>query len=105
MSDHYDLLVRGGRLIGEPADGPRTDGRDCPMSSYPVISADSHITEPPNVYSDNIAPKMVTDEKAGDLFIVDGMSRPIPMGLVAAAAVGIRRRAWTIRSATVCRPR
>ncbi len=58
---------------------------------FPVISADSHITEPPDCYSAHIdpafrdrAPAMVTDEKRGDLFVVEGMS-PIAMGLVAAA--------------------
>jgi uncharacterized protein len=60
---------------------------------YPVISADSHITEPPNTYIDFIdpayrdrAPKMVdAGEGVGDVFVIDGMARPIPMGLVAAA--------------------
>ena len=56
------------------------------------ISADSHITEPPNCYSDHIdpkyrdtAPKMVRDEKRGDTFYIDGIDTPVPMGLVAAA--------------------
>jgi uncharacterized protein len=56
------------------------------------ISADSHITEPPDTYVDRIdpafrdrAPYMHFDEKAGDLFIIPGMDRPVPMGLVAAA--------------------
>jgi predicted TIM-barrel fold metal-dependent hydrolase len=60
--------------------------------AYPIISADSHITEPANTYVDHIdpkyrdsAPRMVRDEQAGDLFVVEGMDRPIPMGLVAAA--------------------
>ncbi len=60
--------------------------------SYPIISADSHITEPPNTYTDHIDPKwrdraphMINSEKLGDIFVVDGMKRPIPMGLVAAA--------------------
>jgi len=58
----------------------------------PIISADSHITEPPNTYVDFIDPKfrdraphMVRDERKGDLFMIDGMSRPVPMGLIAAA--------------------
>ncbi len=58
----------------------------------PIISADSHITEPPNTYVDYIdpkfkerAPRMVRDERKGDLFVIEGLSRPIPMGLVAAA--------------------
>ena len=60
--------------------------------AYPIISADSHITEPASTYVDYIdrkwkdrAPRMVRDEKAGDVFVVDGMEKPIPMGLVAAA--------------------
>jgi predicted TIM-barrel fold metal-dependent hydrolase len=57
-----------------------------------AISADSHITEPPNTYVDHIdpawrdrAPRMVRHEQLGDIFVVDGMKRPVPMGLVAAA--------------------
>jgi uncharacterized protein len=60
---------------------------------FPVISADSHITEAPGTYIDNIdpkwrdrAPRLVDGgEKYGDLFVIDGMDRPVPMGLVAAA--------------------
>ncbi len=59
---------------------------------FPVISADSHITEPPDCYTAHIdpawrdrAPHVVSDEKRGDMFVVPGMSRPIAMGLVAAA--------------------
>jgi predicted TIM-barrel fold metal-dependent hydrolase len=59
----------------------------------PIISADSHITEPANTYIDYIdaawrdkAPKMVDGgENVGDIFVVDGMNKPVPMGLVAAA--------------------
>ena len=61
--------------------------------AFPVISADSHITEPPNTYTDFIdpawrdrAPHMVDGgEGVGDMFVIDGMKRPVPMGLVAAA--------------------
>jgi predicted TIM-barrel fold metal-dependent hydrolase len=59
---------------------------------YPVISADSHITEPPNTYIDLIearwkdkAPQMKYVEKLGDAFFIDGLPSPVPMGLVAAA--------------------
>jgi len=59
---------------------------------YPIISADSHITEAPNTYIDYIdpkyvetAPRVVETEDKGDLFVIDGMKRTIPMGLVAAA--------------------
>jgi uncharacterized protein len=61
--------------------------------TYPVISADSHITEAPNTYVDFIdpswkdrAPRMIDGgEGVGDLFVVDGAKTPVPMGLVAAA--------------------
>ncbi len=59
---------------------------------FPVISADSHITEPPDCYSSHIdpayrdrAPHMVEDPVRGDVFVVPGMKSSIPMGLVAAA--------------------
>lgn len=59
--------------------------------SYPVISADSHITEPPDAFTTYIdpawrdrAPHMVNDESLGDLFVAEGM-KPIKLGLVAAA--------------------
>ena len=58
----------------------------------PIISADSHITEAPGTYVDRIdrrfrdrAPHVVRDAKRGDLFVIDGMDKPIPMGLIAAA--------------------
>jgi uncharacterized protein len=60
--------------------------------NYPIISADSHITEPAGCYLDHIepayrerAPRMQFIEGTGDVFVVDGMKRPIRMGLVAAA--------------------
>src|SRR4030095_2121165 len=58
----------------------------------PIISADSHITEPPDTYTSRIdrrfkdrAPHVVHDDTRGDLFVIDGLPKPIPMGLVAAA--------------------
>jgi predicted TIM-barrel fold metal-dependent hydrolase len=61
---------------------------------YPIISADSHITEAPNTYTDYIdpkyvetAPRVVETEDKGDLYVIDGMRSTIPMGLVAAAGV------------------
>ena len=59
---------------------------------YPIISADSHITEPPNTYIDYIdpkwrdrAPQLREVEGKGAFFFIDGMQRPIAMGLIAAA--------------------
>jgi predicted TIM-barrel fold metal-dependent hydrolase len=56
-----------------------------------VISADSHVTEPPDTYGPRIdakyrddAPRMIQDER-GDVFHIPGMTVPVPMGLVAAA--------------------
>ncbi|HZD26211.1 MAG TPA: amidohydrolase family protein, partial [Alphaproteobacteria bacterium] len=57
------------------------------------ISADSHITEPPDCYARFIDPKfrdraphVVSDAKRGDTFVIPGMEdKPVPMGLVAAA--------------------
>ena len=58
----------------------------------PIISADSHITEPPNTYVDRIDPKykdsaphMIHDDKLGDVFIVKDFPRPINVALAAAA--------------------
>ena len=58
----------------------------------PIISADSHITEPPNTYIDFIDPKfrdraphMVRDERKAICSSSTGCRKPIPMGLVAAA--------------------
>jgi predicted TIM-barrel fold metal-dependent hydrolase len=56
------------------------------------ISADSHITEPPNCYIDfidpkyrDIAPHLVNDPKVGDTFVIHNYPRAVPMGLVAGA--------------------
>ncbi len=58
----------------------------------PIISADSHIAEPPGTYVDRIdkkwkdrAPHMVRAENGGDVYVVDGLPNKIPLGLVAAA--------------------
>lgn len=57
-----------------------------------LISADSHITEPPDCYTANIdpafrdrAPRLEHDDERGDIFVVPGIPRPVPMGLIAAA--------------------
>jgi len=56
------------------------------------ISADSHITEPPNCYVDYIdpkfkerAPKIVNLPNVGDAFVIEGMQTPVALGLLAAA--------------------
>ena len=57
-----------------------------------MISADSHITEPPNCYRDHIdpefrdrAPHIEHIDGGGDIFVIDGMKTPVPLGIVAAA--------------------
>jgi uncharacterized protein len=58
----------------------------------PIISADSPITEPTDTYVARIdarfrdrAPRLVHDDRRGDLVVIAGLERPVPMGLVAAA--------------------
>ena len=63
--------------------------------SIKAISADSHITEPPNCYVDyieakyrNEAPRLVPDTRineSGEAFLVPGFDAPLQLGLVAAA--------------------
>jgi predicted TIM-barrel fold metal-dependent hydrolase len=60
--------------------------------SKSIISADSHVMEPPGTYIDRIdsrfkdrAPKVVFMPERGDTYVIDGMVDTIPMGLVAAA--------------------
>jgi len=65
-----------------------------------AISADSHITEPPNCYVDYIenayrerAPRMVPDPRPGergDVFVIEGIEEPLALGLVAAAGKDFR---------------
>jgi len=56
------------------------------------ISADSHITEPPNCYTDFIeakykdrGPIVKSLPNVGDSFVIDGLEAMVPLGLVAAA--------------------
>ena len=58
----------------------------------PIISADSHVSEPPNCHIDYIdpafrdrAPRLVHDAKRGDMFKIEGSKQPIPMSLVCGA--------------------
>jgi uncharacterized protein len=61
---------------------------------FPVISADSHITEPPTTYTDyadpawrDRVPHMVDGGDKGDVFMIEGMR---PINLATAAAAGKR---------------
>jgi hypothetical protein len=58
----------------------------------PVISADSHVCEPPNCFVDYIdpkfrdrAPRLERDPKRGDIYRIEGSQTPIPLSLISAA--------------------
>jgi predicted TIM-barrel fold metal-dependent hydrolase len=60
----------------------------------PLISADSHIVEPPNCYVDFIEPKYraaaprIEKNKHGvDTFVIEGMKHGLPLGLLAGAGI------------------
>ncbi|OUS13262.1 hypothetical protein A9Q89_03315 [Gammaproteobacteria bacterium 53_120_T64] len=60
----------------------------------PVVSADSHIVEPPEAYSEHIDPKyrdrvprIVDDGKGGDGYLWEGIKRPLDLGLMSAAGI------------------
>ncbi len=81
-------------MSGNEAPGTirRATNREQIAMDMKPISADSHITEPPNCYIDHIdpkyrdtAPRIHNDEKLGDIYVIHDLSTPIPMGLVAAA--------------------
>ena len=61
-------------------------------TKHPIISADSHITEPPDVYVARVdakyrdrAPHLVRNGERGDMFVMGDPLPPIPVGLIAAA--------------------
>ncbi len=67
-------------------------GKGGDIVNKPIISADSHVCEPPSIFAERIdrrfrdrAPKLVHDEKRGDIIVVDGSKRPIPLALISAA--------------------
>jgi predicted TIM-barrel fold metal-dependent hydrolase len=76
-----------------------------------IISADGHVCEPPNCYTDHIdpryrdrAPTVVEQADGTEAFVVPGMKRPIPLGFVDGAGFGVKernRRARTMRFADV----
>jgi len=65
-----------------------------PSMLKPVLSADSHVTEPPDAYVSRIdlrfkhrAPHMQHDSRRGDIYVIDGIDRPISVTLLSAAGV------------------
>jgi predicted TIM-barrel fold metal-dependent hydrolase len=62
------------------------------MNTKPIVSADSHVCEPPGCFKDYIdpkfrdrAPRMVRDEKRGDVFVIEGSEHPVPLSLASGA--------------------
>jgi predicted TIM-barrel fold metal-dependent hydrolase len=59
--------------------------------SRTIISADSHVTEPPEAYREidpafrDRVPHLERSDSQGDVYVIPGMRTPIPMGLIAAA--------------------
>ena len=60
--------------------------------SVKPISADSHVTEPPGCYIDHIekkyrdtAPRIQRRDDGTEMFVIDGMAKPVPLGLISAA--------------------
>jgi predicted TIM-barrel fold metal-dependent hydrolase len=58
------------------------------MTRYNIISADVHITEPPDIWKNHLpekyqehAPKLVKDHEGGDAWLFAGASAPDPIGL------------------------
>jgi uncharacterized protein len=59
-----------------------------------IVSADSHITEPPDCYTARIdpayrdrAPHIIHHDTKGDLYVIPGMAKPIAIGPIAAAGI------------------
>jgi uncharacterized protein len=61
--------------------------------TFPIISADSHITEPAGTYVDHIEPAFADraprledcGPEIGDAFVINGFRKPVSLGTVAAA--------------------
>lgn len=58
------------------------------MGRYTIVSADTHITEPPDIWRNHLpakyqehAPKLVKDHEGGDAWLFAGAQHPDPIGL------------------------
>lgn len=86
--------IRTGAIAGHVSQYAHEEAPDLGIK---LVSADSHITEPPNCYVDYIdpewrdrAPRAVTGPNGGDVFMVDGIDKPIPLAIIAAAGIDPR---------------
>lgn len=73
------------------------------LTEKPIISADSHVTEPPAVYRDRVprrfrdrAPRLQRTDSGGDVIVIDGMDDPFPITL--ASGAGYRGQALADRA-------
>src|SRR5215475_14061561 len=90
MDDHRpdDYTVAASSHVSAYADKPYE-----PIG-FKGISADSHITEPPNCYIDyidpsfrDVAPRVITGPTGGDFYQIDGIEKPVPLEAIASAGV------------------
>src|SRR5947207_12947491 len=61
---------------------------------YPIIDADAHVNEPPQLWQERVpsrlrdrAPRVVQDERGGDVWIFDAGKAKRPLGLTAVAGL------------------
>jgi predicted TIM-barrel fold metal-dependent hydrolase len=87
-------------------DGAMTDTREASAlaaNTIRPVSADSHIVEPPNCYTDYIDPAFrdrapfiqKNPATGGDAFYIEGFAKPVGLGLLAAAGIDSRKIAVT----------
>lgn len=74
---------------------------------YKPISADSHVTEPPNCYVDFIeakyratAPRVIAGKEGGAIYIVEGMQTTVPIGSMSAAGLNPRTMGRSMAAGT-----
>ena len=72
-----------------------------------AISADSHILEPPNCYSDfidpkyrDVAPRVERIEGRGDAFVIEGMRGKVPIALIDGAGKSVKEIQRFAKTAT-----
>ncbi len=74
---------------------------------FKMISADSHVSEPPTAYIDNIDPKfrdraphVVKNAEGGDVYLVDGLPTQIRVGQISCAGLDPRNVPVAMNAAT-----
>lgn len=70
--------------------------------TYDIISADSHVVEPPDLWEkwlekkhQDKAPKLIKDEDGGDAWLYTPDGQPAPLGLVCCVGVAHENMRWT----------